>query len=264
MPRFCSPAKASPKPPPSAVRRPSPRTARPAMARDPRGGPVRPGAEGRGFRDQVEGTVRPGGAGLHPVANAARRAQFAERPDLCRHRRLHPEGPTALLRASPDTPAAAAPVREANSGRPPPTVPADDKAKAALAARKARLDALMPVTDALLANPPEADWLIWRRTWQSQGFSPLKQVDKANVGSLRPAWSWNLPPSSNETTPLCIRASCSCRAPMRSRRSTPPPASGSGNTSALCPPRSTTAGPAGPSPWRSTGPSCSSLPLTST
>ncbi len=98
--------------------------------------------------------------------------------------------------------AAAPPPREANSGRPPATVPADAKALGIQAARKAKLAALTPVTDALLTSPPDADWLIWRRDYQSHGFSPLKQIDKANVASLRPAWSWNLPPSQNETTPL--------------------------------------------------------------
>jgi alcohol dehydrogenase (cytochrome c) len=96
----------------------------------------------------------------------------------------------------------AAPTRESNSGRPPPTVPADDHAKAAIAARKARLDALSPVTEAALASPPDADWLMWRRTWQAHGFSGLKEIDKANVSGLRPAWSWTLPVSQNETTPL--------------------------------------------------------------
>ncbi len=101
-----------------------------------------------------------------------------------------------------DTPAAA-PLREAaNSGRPPPTVPADAKARAVLAARKSKLDGLTAVTAAMLETPPEADWLIWRRDYQSLGFSGLKQIGKANVAGLRPAWSWNLPPSQNEMTPL--------------------------------------------------------------
>jgi alcohol dehydrogenase (cytochrome c) len=104
--------------------------------------------------------------------------------------------------AAPGKADTAAPVREANSGRPPPTVPADATAKATLASRKARLDALTPVTDAMLKSPPDSDWLIWRRTYQSQGFSDLKQIDRANVAALRPVWSWTLPPSSNEMTPL--------------------------------------------------------------
>jgi alcohol dehydrogenase (cytochrome c) len=64
------------------------------------------------------------------------------------------------------------------------------------------LDKLTPVTDALLQNPPASDWLTWRRTYDDQGFSPLKQINKSNVGQLRSAWSWSLPPGANEATPL--------------------------------------------------------------
>ena len=64
------------------------------------------------------------------------------------------------------------------------------------------LDRLTPVTDALLAHPPEADWLTWRRTYDDWGFSPLKQINRGNAGKLRVAWSWSLPPGPNEMTPL--------------------------------------------------------------
>ncbi len=64
------------------------------------------------------------------------------------------------------------------------------------------LDKLTPVTDALLQNPPASDWLTWRRTYDDQGFSPLKQINKSNVAQLRSAWSWSLPPGANEATPL--------------------------------------------------------------
>jgi alcohol dehydrogenase (cytochrome c) len=64
------------------------------------------------------------------------------------------------------------------------------------------LDKLTPVTDALLQNPPAGDWLTWRRTYDDQGFSPLKQINKSNVGQLRSVWSWSLFPGANENTPL--------------------------------------------------------------
>ncbi len=59
-----------------------------------------------------------------------------------------------------------------------------------------------PVTDALLANPPAGSWLTWRRTLDDVGFSPLKQITKANVKDLRLSWSLTLPPGMNEATPL--------------------------------------------------------------
>ena len=64
------------------------------------------------------------------------------------------------------------------------------------------LDKITPVTDAKLINPPPGEWLTWRRTYDDLGFSPLKQIDKANVGDLRVAWTWSLPNGANEATPL--------------------------------------------------------------
>ncbi len=60
-------------------------------------------------------------------------------------------------------------------------------------AQSSPLDKLTPVTEGLLRNPPPGDWLTWRRTWDDFGFSPLKEIARSNVGSLRVAWSWSLP-----------------------------------------------------------------------
>ncbi len=43
---------------------------------------------------------------------------------------------------------------------------------------------------------------MWRRTYDSLGYSPLRQINRSNVKQLRQAWSWMLPQSSNEITPL--------------------------------------------------------------
>ena len=59
-----------------------------------------------------------------------------------------------------------------------------------------------PVTDELLQNPPPGDWLLWRRTYDDQGFSPLKEITKKNVHDLRVKWAWSLPNGENEGTPL--------------------------------------------------------------
>ncbi len=64
------------------------------------------------------------------------------------------------------------------------------------------LEKFSPVTDALLDNPPDSDWLIWRRTYDDFGYSPLKQINRTNVGDLRVAWAWSLPNGQNEATPL--------------------------------------------------------------
>ena len=64
------------------------------------------------------------------------------------------------------------------------------------------LDKITPVTDAMLAKPPEGEWLSWRRTYDDNGYSPLKQITTRNVGNLRVVWSWSLPNGPNEATPL--------------------------------------------------------------
>ena len=61
---------------------------------------------------------------------------------------------------------------------------------------------LTPVTDALLRQPPAADWLTWRRTLDSHGYSPLDQITRDNVGELKLAWVLAMRPGSNQTTPV--------------------------------------------------------------
>ena len=43
---------------------------------------------------------------------------------------------------------------------------------------------LSPVSDTMLAAPSASDWLMWRRTYDGFGFSPLDQITKANVADL--------------------------------------------------------------------------------
>ena len=64
------------------------------------------------------------------------------------------------------------------------------------------LETISPVTDTMLANPAPGEWLTWRRTYDDLGFSPLNQITKDNVNSLRVAWSLTLPAGPNEATPL--------------------------------------------------------------
>lgn len=64
------------------------------------------------------------------------------------------------------------------------------------------LDALRPVTDAMLTKPADGEWLLWRRTYDAWGFSPLKKITKANINDLRVAWTWSLPNGPNESTPI--------------------------------------------------------------
>jgi alcohol dehydrogenase (cytochrome c) len=64
------------------------------------------------------------------------------------------------------------------------------------------LRALTPVPAKMLLNPPENDWLMWRRTYDAWGYSPLKQINTDNVKNLTVAWTWAMTPGATETTPL--------------------------------------------------------------
>src|SRR5690606_11748908 len=72
----------------------------------------------------------------------------------------------------------------------------------AAAAHGQPADTFVPVTDAMLQNPDPADWLMWRRTLDSWGYSPLDEIDRSNVGSLRMVWTRALGPGIQEGTPL--------------------------------------------------------------
>jgi len=78
----------------------------------------------------------------------------------------------------------------------------DARYTAAMAERTEQLAGVTPVTDATLRNPAEGDWLMWRRAYDGLGHSPLRQIDRSNISSLRALWSWALPISPDETTPL--------------------------------------------------------------
>ena len=60
----------------------------------------------------------------------------------------------------------------------------------------------VPVTDAMLQDPAPGDWLMWRRTLDGWGYSPLDQIDRDNVGELRMVWSRALTEGRQQGTPL--------------------------------------------------------------
>ena len=69
-------------------------------------------------------------------------------------------------------------------------------------AQPAAEDDFVPVTDAMLQAPAPEDWLMWRRTLDGWGYSPLDQIDADNVGDLRLVWSRALHPGSQQATPI--------------------------------------------------------------
>ena len=58
------------------------------------------------------------------------------------------------------------------------------------------------ISEAELIKPDDEDWLIWRRTYNAQGHSPLDQINKSNIDDLAEAWRVELEQGPNMATPL--------------------------------------------------------------
>jgi PQQ-dependent dehydrogenase (methanol/ethanol family) len=62
---------------------------------------------------------------------------------------------------------------------------------------------VVPVTSAMLEKPDPANWLMWRRTLDSWGYSPLNQINRNNVSQLRMVWTRGMADGrTQESTPL--------------------------------------------------------------
>ncbi len=75
-------------------------------------------------------------------------------------------------------------------------------ALAALNAVGAQAEEFALVTTEMLENPDPADWLMLGRTYDEQRFSPLHQINKSNVNTLRMAWTRGLPAGTESTIPI--------------------------------------------------------------
>ena len=63
----------------------------------------------------------------------------------------------------------------------------------------------VPVTDAMLEAPDPADWPMIRRSYDAHSFSPLDQINTANVDSLSLEWVWNMHEGDYEPSPLVYK-----------------------------------------------------------
>lgn len=78
----------------------------------------------------------------------------------------------------------------------------------ALASRASAQHAATPlkswtsVTEDMLRKPPDGDWVMWRRSYSSWGYSPLEQINRENVKSLRVAWTWSMTAGATEIEPI--------------------------------------------------------------
>jgi alcohol dehydrogenase (cytochrome c) len=61
-----------------------------------------------------------------------------------------------------------------------------------------------PVTEQRLANPEPRNWLMYRGTYDGQGFSPLEQINAGNVQDLVPAWSFSTGVNEGHQSPPIV------------------------------------------------------------
>ena len=61
-----------------------------------------------------------------------------------------------------------------------------------------------PVTDQRLRAPADDDWLMYRGTYNSWGYSPLDQITTANVADLAPVWSLSTGVVSGHESPPIV------------------------------------------------------------
>ena len=61
-----------------------------------------------------------------------------------------------------------------------------------------------PVTDERLRSADANDWLMYRRTYDSWGYSPLDQITTANVADLVPVWSMSTGVTSGHQAPPIV------------------------------------------------------------
>lgn len=84
-----------------------------------------------------------------------------------------------------------------------PATPPEDQAPAGEAGSTGQFT---PVTDGMLEAPDDGDWLMWRRTLDGRGYSPLADINRSNVAGLQLAWRHEMASTGvQEATPLVFR-----------------------------------------------------------
>ncbi|MGE0822571.1 MAG: methanol/ethanol family PQQ-dependent dehydrogenase [Candidatus Binatia bacterium] len=63
-----------------------------------------------------------------------------------------------------------------------------------------------PVTDERLLKPEPENWLMYRRTYDSWGYSPLTQINTQNVNKLVPVWTFSTSVGEGHQSPPIVNA----------------------------------------------------------
>ena len=119
---------------------------------------------------------------------------------------LAPAQPVGDVLAQAAAPGAEAGARQpaAEATDPAGEPPADPARATGRTTVEGSIGPLTPVTDAMLRDPDPADWLMYRRTYDAWGYSPLDQIRRENVADLELAWVWAMADGANQPTPLVL------------------------------------------------------------
>lgn len=66
--------------------------------------------------------------------------------------------------------------------------------------------AQVPFSRIVNADNEPGNWLTYSRNYQGQRFSPLTEINAANVGNLRVKWAFQFPNPTNEVSPIVVDA----------------------------------------------------------
>src|SRR2546430_13089316 len=61
-----------------------------------------------------------------------------------------------------------------------------------------------PVTADRLTNPEPGNWMLYRRTYDGQGYSPLDKINTTNVKNLVPVWTFSTGVTEGHEAPPII------------------------------------------------------------
>jgi len=61
-----------------------------------------------------------------------------------------------------------------------------------------------PVTEQRLTNPEPGNWMLYRRTYDGHGYSPLDQINTSNVKNLVPVWTFSTGVNEGHQSPPIV------------------------------------------------------------
>src|ERR1051325_10940158 len=56
---------------------------------------------------------------------------------------------------------------------------------------QAQIENYSPVDQQRLSNPEPGNWMLYRRTYDGHGYSPLDKINTSNVKNLVPVWTFS-------------------------------------------------------------------------